>query len=62
LYYDYRDDRMNLFVTAESTQKTYYYSARAVTKGRFTLGPVGADAMYLPDVHSYHGGGVVRVL
>lgn len=60
-YYDYRDDRMNLFVTAEPKPRTYYYSARAVTKGRFSLGPIGADAMYLPDVHSYHGGGTVRI-
>ncbi len=61
-YYDYRDDRMNLFVRAEPKQKTYYYMVRAVSKGRFRMGPIGADAMYDDDVHSYSGGGTLVVL
>jgi alpha-2-macroglobulin len=60
-YYDYRDDRMNLFVRADGTTRSYYYVVRAVSKGRFMQGPIGADAMYDDDVHSYHGGGVVTV-
>lgn len=61
-YYDYRDDRMNLFVKAEPKQKTYYYMVRAVSKGRFRMGPIGADAMYDDDVHSYNGAGTLVVL
>ncbi|MDZ4744630.1 MAG: MG2 domain-containing protein [bacterium] len=61
-YYDYRDDRMNLFVRAEQRQKVYYYMVRAVSKGRFRMGPIGADAMYDDDVHSYHGAGTLVVL
>lgn len=60
-YYDYRDDRMQLFVRADGTTRSYYYVVRAVSKGRFMQGPIGADAMYDDDVHSYHGGGVVTV-
>lgn len=61
-YYDYRDDRMNLFVRVEPRQKTYYYMVRAVSKGRFRMGPIGADAMYDDDVHSYNGAGTLVVL
>ena len=60
-YYDYRDDRMNMFVRAEGNARHYYYVVRAVSKGRFRMGPIGADAMYDDDVHSYHGGGVIAV-
>ncbi|MBN9398751.1 MAG: alpha-2-macroglobulin family protein ['Candidatus Kapabacteria' thiocyanatum] len=60
-YYDYRDDRMNLFVRAEATERSYYYIVRAVSLGRFRMGPVGADAMYNDDVHSYHGRGLLVV-
>ncbi|MBU3740684.1 MAG: hypothetical protein FGM24_00200 [Candidatus Kapabacteria bacterium] len=60
-YYDYRADRINLFVKAEGRARHYYYMVRAVSKGRFRMGPIGADAMYDDDVHSYHGGGVIAV-
>ena len=56
-----RDDRINLFTTANSTPKAFYYLCRAVSKGTFKLGPVNADAMYNADYHSYNGAGVVRV-
>jgi len=60
-YLDVRDDRINLFTTATTTPKTFYYLARAVSKGTFKLGPVSADAMYNAEYHSYSGAGVVRV-
>jgi uncharacterized protein YfaS (alpha-2-macroglobulin family) len=60
-YLDVRDDRINLFTTASATPKTFYYLARAVSKGTFKLGPVSADAMYNAEYHSYNGAGVVRV-
>jgi uncharacterized protein YfaS (alpha-2-macroglobulin family) len=60
-YLDVRDDRINLFTTASPTPKTFYYLARAVSKGTFKLGPVSADAMYNAEYHSYNGAGIVRV-
>jgi len=60
-YLDVRDDRINLFTTASTTPKTFYYLARAVSKGTFKLGPVSADAMYNAEYHSYNGAGIVRV-
>jgi uncharacterized protein YfaS (alpha-2-macroglobulin family) len=60
-YLDVRDDRINLFTTASATPKTFYYLARAVSKGTFKLGPVSADAMYNAEYHSYNGAGLVRV-
>ncbi|OUJ73064.1 alpha-2-macroglobulin family protein [Hymenobacter crusticola] len=60
-YLDVRDDRINLFTTATGQPKSFYYLARAVSKGTFRLGPVSADAMYNAEYHSYNGAGVVRV-
>ncbi|GAA4016091.1 alpha-2-macroglobulin family protein [Hymenobacter fastidiosus] len=60
-YLDLRDDRINLFTTVTSVPKSFYYVARAVSKGTFRLGPVSADAMYNAEYHSYSGAGVVRV-
>jgi uncharacterized protein YfaS (alpha-2-macroglobulin family) len=52
---------MNMFVRADGHARHYYYVVRAVSKGRFRMGPIGADAMYDDDVHSYHGGSVIAV-
>jgi len=60
-YMDLRDDRINLFTTATGQPKSFYYLARAVSKGTFRLGPVSADAMYNAEYHSYNGAGIVRV-
>ena len=43
---DFRDDRVNFFVTATSNAKNFYYMVRAVSPGEFVMGPVSADAMY----------------
>ncbi|OQX99864.1 MAG: hypothetical protein B6I20_09575 [Bacteroidetes bacterium 4572_117] len=61
VYQDVRDDRINLFVTVNNKARHYYYIVRAVTPGIFQMGPVGADAMYNGEYHSYHGGGVITI-
>lgn len=60
-YQDVRDDRINLFVDVNNKLKYYYYIVRAVTPGVFQMGPVGADAMYNGEYHSYNGGGIIRI-
>jgi uncharacterized protein YfaS (alpha-2-macroglobulin family) len=60
-YMDVRDDRINLFVTSTPVTRYYYYLVRAVSPGAFQMGPVGADAMYNGEYHSYNGGGVIRI-
>ncbi|GAB2533560.1 alpha-2-macroglobulin [Rufibacter soli] len=60
-YMDIRDDRLNLYATATPKTQYFFYQIRAVNKGDFQMGPVGADAMYNAEYHSYHGAGVVKV-
>lgn len=60
-HFDLRDDRINFYTTATGTEQTYYYLARAVSKGRFVRGPVSADAMYNGDYRSYNGAGTFVV-
>lgn len=60
-HYDYRDDRMNIYVKATATERTYYYIVRAVTRGSFDHAPIAADAMYDGNTRSYAGGGRIRV-
>ncbi len=66
-YQDIRDDRINLFVNVSgksnySKVAYYYYLVRAVSRGTFQMGPVGADAMYNGEYHSYSGGGTIKVV
>ncbi len=65
-YQDIRDDRINLFINLYSYNynkpQYYYYMVRAVSRGTFQMGPVGADAMYNGEYHSYNGGGVIRIV
>ncbi len=61
-YKDVRDDRMNLIVTASPKINKYYYLCRAVSLGTFNVGPVGADAMYRGEYHSYNGARKIIVL
>jgi uncharacterized protein YfaS (alpha-2-macroglobulin family) len=60
-YMDVRDDRIHFFTTANRTEKTFYYQIRIISKGRFTVGPAAADAMYQGEYRSYSGGGKVKV-
>jgi uncharacterized protein YfaS (alpha-2-macroglobulin family) len=60
---DIRDDRINLFVDVSGYRaQTYYYAVRAVSPGVYTMGPVMADAMYNGEIHSYNGGGIIKVV
>ncbi|MCB0695985.1 MAG: hypothetical protein KDC07_01390, partial [Chitinophagaceae bacterium] len=61
-YEDFRDDRVNLFTSADGNKKFFYYMVRAVSPGTFKLGPVQADAMYNGAFHSYNGAGEIKVL
>jgi uncharacterized protein YfaS (alpha-2-macroglobulin family) len=58
---DYRDDRVNLFVSAGNDTRNYYYMIRAVSPGKYQLGPIQADAMYDGNFHSYNGSGLVTI-
>lgn len=60
-HFDLRDDRINFYTTATGTERTFYYLARAVSKGRFVLGPVSADAMYNAEYRSYNGAGALTI-
>jgi len=61
-YIDFRDDRVNLFTSADASKKIFYYMVRAVSPGTYKMGPVQADAMYNGEFHSYHGAGTIKVL
>jgi uncharacterized protein YfaS (alpha-2-macroglobulin family) len=41
-----------LFTKPVSGTSTFYYLARAVTPGRFTVPPISAECMYDPEVRS----------
>lgn len=58
---DIRDDRINLYATAKNTSQNFYYTVRAVSPGRYRMGPAAADAMYNAEYHSYHGAGNVYI-
>lgn len=49
---DIRDDRVLLFTKPVSGTSTFYYLARAVTPGRFTVPPISAECMYDPEIRS----------
>ncbi len=60
-HFDMRDDRITFFTNISSKPQTFYYLVRAVSKGKFQMGPVSADAMYRGEYRSYSGGGVAVV-
>ena len=60
-YMDIRDDRIIFFTGIGNYTMYFYYLVRVVSKGTFNAGPVGADAMYNGEYHSYNGGGVIKV-
>ncbi len=49
---DIRDDRVVLFVDSIDGRKSYYYVARAVTRGTFIYPAISGECMYAPDVRS----------
>lgn len=54
-YLDVRDDRITFFTYADQTPHSFYYLIRAVSTGKFKMGPASADAMYNGEYHSYSG-------
>ncbi|WP_077923083.1 alpha-2-macroglobulin [Spirosoma sp. 209] len=60
-HFDLRDDRINFYTKATGTEQVFYYLARAVSKGRFVVGPVSADAMYNHEYRSYNGAGTITI-
>ena len=58
---DVRDDRITYFTSLNSNWKKYHYVVRAVSKGKYRVGPVSGDAMYDGEYHSYYGAGEVVV-
>lgn len=60
-HFDIRDDRINFFTNVSDKTQIFYYLVRAVSKGKFQMGPVSADAMYRGEYRSYSGGGIAVV-
>lgn len=60
-YMDMRDDRIHFFTSVSDRPVNFYYLVRAVSPGKFVMGPVSADAMYDGEYHSVNGAGVVTV-
>jgi uncharacterized protein YfaS (alpha-2-macroglobulin family) len=52
---------VHFFTSVSGDVKHFYYLVRAVSPGKFRLGPASADAMYNGDYRSYHGAGTVVV-
>ncbi len=60
-HFDVRDDRINFFLDPSNRERYLYYTVRAVTKGKYRMGPISADAMYNGEYHSYHGAGEITI-
>ena len=56
-----RDDRAIFFFNLYKKDGTYFYAARAVTRGDFRLPPIEAEAMYDPALRSISGAGRITV-
>ncbi|MCS7085591.1 MAG: alpha-2-macroglobulin family protein, partial [Bacteroidia bacterium] len=48
-HFDLRDDRIHFYASVSGNEKHFYYAARVTLAGRFEVGPVAAEAMYLTD-------------
>jgi len=57
-----RDDRMLVFGATTFGDHVYFYSARVVTSGQFTLPAITATRMYAPEVEARTKAGVVTVV
>lgn len=61
-YMDIRDDRLLLFTDLQrNKEKEFYYMIRVVSKGKFQLPVIGAEAMYDREFRSYNGAGKVII-
>jgi uncharacterized protein YfaS (alpha-2-macroglobulin family) len=61
-YLDIRDDRINIYLTAPTAAKTYYYTTRAVTVGNFKIPAIRAEAMYDPGIYSEADSGKIKIM
>ncbi|MFT4661453.1 MAG: hypothetical protein ACI8XB_001730 [Patiriisocius sp.] len=60
-YQDIRDDRINMYTDVTEKTKYFFYMVRAVSPGKYYMGPVGADAMYNGEYHSYNGAAWIEI-
>ena len=61
-YIDIRDDRLIFFGRFEKKKETkFFYALRAITKGKFVLPPIAAEAMYDPFSASVSSSGSIEV-
>ncbi|MFN8166196.1 MAG: MG2 domain-containing protein [Bacteroidia bacterium] len=61
-YMDVRDDRITFFTSEVNMRpKAFYYVTRAVSTGKYLMGPASADAMYNGEYHSYNGAQTVVI-
>jgi hypothetical protein len=58
---DQRDDRLLLFTGSVSGERLFYYAARVVTPGTFTVPAITASCMYAPEIRSLNGRAVVEI-
>lgn len=58
---DIRRDRITLFCSAGKTEKSFYYAARIVGRGKFMWEPTEAQAMYNPALFSRNGSREIQV-
>ncbi len=62
-YMDMRDDRLLISVSLpRQRERKFYYAIRAVTRGKFILPPIAAEAMYDPAKSSVSGTGKIQVV
>jgi uncharacterized protein YfaS (alpha-2-macroglobulin family) len=61
-HFDVRDDRVHFYATVSGTEKHFYYAARVTGAGRYELGPVAAEAMYLSDYRAVSDSRKITVL
>jgi len=59
---DPRDDRLLLFTGAVAGERLFYYAARAVTPGKFTVPALTASCMYAPEIRSLSGRGEMEII
>ncbi|MCE5325184.1 MAG: hypothetical protein LLG01_02095 [Planctomycetaceae bacterium] len=58
---EFRDDRVLIFTDVNAKPRTFTYTLRAITSGKFALPPVQASCMYDSGFASVHGAGAVEI-
>lgn len=60
-YYDAREDRIVLYLTATQDLREYVYQIKATSRGTFAIPPIFANAMYNPQILAEGKEGVMEV-